>query len=81
MTREEYIELRNDNQLGHICYTYYVEKAEQKGLEIYDIDFFIKAFNIWITFDKGAVAVATSHYDNLFVVQTLISNNKEIKYT
>ena len=63
-----------------ICYNFYVEKAEQKGLKVYDIDFFTKAFNIWLTFDSSAVNVATTHYDNLFTVQTLIFNNKEIKY-
>lgn len=80
MTKEKYIELRKENALGEIVYSFYKEKAKEKGLKIYDSDFFIKAFNIWANINRGAVKTATSYYDNKFTVQTTMFNNKEINY-
>lgn len=81
MNREQYLHLRNNNELGEICYRYYKMKAEDKGLEPYDVEFFIRAFNMWIAVDDYAITLATSYYDNLFTIQTLMYKNKEIRYT
>ena len=81
MNREEYLKLRNNKDLGEICYSFYKIKAEEKNFKVYNIDTFIEAFNMWIRLSKDSVEQATTYFDNLFTVQTTMLNKKEIKYS
>jgi hypothetical protein len=45
MTREQYIQLRNSNQVVNIIYITYIELCNKRGIQPYDFMVFFIAFN------------------------------------
>lgn len=45
MTREQYIQLRNHNDIGSIVYIFYVDLCTQRKIKPLDIATFFLAFN------------------------------------
>lgn len=81
MNRKEYLNLRRKQELGQICYEYYKKEAKRKGFKVYDVDFFIKAFNHWISMDNRAIKIALDYFDKFFTITVVKLDNKEISYS
>ena len=78
MTREQYIQLRNHNDIGSIVYIFYVDLCTQRKIKPLDIGTFFLAFNQW-KFAQYCVDMIIHKYDMDFSIIQVIKDNKIIK--
>lgn len=78
MTREQYIQLRNHNDIGNIVYISYVDLCTQRKIKPLDIATFFLAFNQW-KFTQYCVDMIIHRLDMDFKIIQVIKDNKIIK--
>ncbi len=78
MTREQYIQLRNHNDIGSIVYIFYVDLCTQRKIKPLDIATFFLAFNQW-KFAQYCVDMIIHRLDMDFKIIQVIKDNKIIK--
>ena len=78
MTREQYIQLKNSNQVGNIIYSTYVELCKKKEIQSYNSKIFFIAFSQW-ELAQYYVNEILQQLDLQFRVVKLIKDDKIIK--
>jgi predicted HicB family RNase H-like nuclease len=83
MTREEYIGLRQQNNVA-ILMEYYLEKCKEKDVKplILNIQELLTFLNIWLVQQGNSVndffARALNYYDNKFTITKIINEKQEL---
>ena len=78
MTKEQYIQLREHNEIGNIVYIFYVGLCFKRGIRPLDTVTFFLAFNQW-KFTQYCVDMIIHKYDMDFSIIQVIKDNKIIK--
>lgn len=78
MNREQYLQMRNSNQIGNIIYSTYVKLCDKRKIQSYNPEIFFKVFNHW-GLAQYYVNEILYQLDIQFKVIEISKNNKIIK--
>lgn len=78
MNREKYIELRKNGAFVQICFIFYTELCENKGVKPLSYNIFSQAFPIYQTFVPNIVDLIIEEYDIKFSLIVISKDNKII---
>jgi hypothetical protein len=78
MNREEYIKLRKSGNFVQICFIFYTELCNEKGVKPLDYKVFSQAFPVYLTFVPNLIDLIVEEYDIKFSLMIISKDNKII---